>query len=78
MKTNLYSIQDVLVGFHAPFIAPNDAAAKRDYRLWAQNQKNAADLRLFKLGTYEDSTGDIDSLVECLEGGIEYVGENQI
>lgn len=72
MIYGVYAIQDILVGFHAPIISVNDEAMKRDYKGWAKTQKNSEDLRLFKIGEFNDATGKIGEInpIECLEGGI--------
>lgn len=61
MQSNLYAIQDILVGFHQPMIAPNDEAVKRDFKIWCNKKtiEEAADMRLFKIGIYDDQTGII-------------------
>lgn len=70
-KSNIYAIQDVLIGFHAPMIAANDEAMVRDYKNWASKQMNAPDMRLFKLGTFDDQTGEITAKYpEIMIGGI--------
>ena len=72
MVYGVYAIQDVLVGFHAPMVGVNDAQMKRDYKGYATTQKNSEDLRLFKIGEFNDATGKIEGLnpIECIEGGV--------
>lgn len=59
MKYNLYSVRDRLVGFNAPFIMPNEEVAKRAFKQRIETDKNAEDLELYRLGTYDDDTGMI-------------------
>lgn len=76
MIYNLYSIQDVMVGFNAPFVMVNEAVAKREYANWLKTQKNPTDMRLFKVGTFDDSTGTLIGIVpECIVGGGNEDGE---
>ena len=71
MIYNLYAIQDTLVGFNAPFIMVNEDVAKREYNNYLKTTKNTEDLRLFKIGTYDDSTGTIIGEVpKCIVGGV--------
>lgn len=70
-KSNLYVIQDVLIGFHAPMIGANDEAMVRDYKNWCSKQPNSEDMRLYKIGEFDDQTGEITShLPEIMIGGI--------
>lgn len=59
MIYNLYSIQDTLVGFNAPFIMVNENVAKREYQHYLETSKNPEDMRLFKIGTFDDASGTI-------------------
>lgn len=71
MKSNLYAVQDVLVGFNPPMVAANDEAMARDYKLWAAKAPNGADMRLFKIGTFDTETGEIIPQVpDCMMGGV--------
>ena len=70
MIYDLYAIQDVMVGFNAPFIMVNENVAKREYENWLKHSKNPEDMRLFKVGTFDDATGTVLSLTpECIMGG---------
>lgn len=73
MIYSLYSVQDVMVGFNAPFIMVNDNVAKREYANWLKSQKNPTDMRLFKVGTFDDATGTVLPLTpeQILGGGDE-------
>ena len=74
MIYNLYAIQDTLVGFNAPFIMVNESVAKREYTNFLKTSKNPTDMRLFKIGTFDDSTGTIVGIIpEQIMGG----GDNE-
>lgn len=70
MITTLYAIQDVLVGYQFPFTGANEEAVLRDYKNWLKEQPHAKDLRLYKIGTFDDETGTIIGIIpECIQGG---------
>ena len=72
MIYNMYAVQDVMVGFNAPFIMVNENVAKREYANFLKSQKctNPTDMRLFKVGTFDDATGTIVGIVpEQFVGG---------
>lgn len=70
MIMDLYAIQDVLIGFQFPFTGANEEAVKRDYKNWLKEQPHAADIRLYKIGTYDDATGTVIGInPECIQGG---------
>ena len=73
MIYSMYTIQDVMVGFNAPFIMVNENVAKREYGNWLKTQKNPTDMRLFKIGTFDDATGTIIPITpeQILGGGDE-------
>lgn len=72
-QLTLYSIQDTMVGFNAPFHMVNDEVAIREYKHFLAQNINAPDMRLFKLGTMNEETGELTPIVpECIAGG----GEN--
>ena len=70
MIWNIYSVQDTMIGFGQPYIKVNEEVAKRDYKNFLKVEPNSADMRLFRVGTFDDSTGTIIPIVpECIEGG---------
>lgn len=70
MIYNLYSIQDTMIGFNAPFIMINEEVAKREYNNFLKINKNPEDQRLYKVGTFDDATGTIIPIVPVIiEGG---------
>ena len=78
MKLNIYAIKDVVVGtINNPFYLTNDNEAKRAFKnaINANNGTqiclNYADMQLFKLGEFDDQTGEITSKVEYLISGAE-------
>lgn len=59
-----------MIGFNAPFIMKNDEIAKREYKNFLEGNKNSEDMRLYKLGTFDDESGEIIAQVpEQIEGG---------
>lgn len=74
----LYAIQDILIGFNIPMTAANDEAMIRDYKIWAAKNDAGEDKRLFKVGEFDEKTGEIKPLtpIECICGGITKNGEN--
>ncbi len=74
-KNFLYAIKDVKVGFWKPFIQPNEAVAIRDFANMVNSGRdsfiddNYNDLELWQIGTYDDSTGVIESDVKFLVAG---------
>lgn len=70
MLYNIYAIQDVMIGFNAPFIMKNDEIAKREYGNFLKKTDNAKDMRLFKIGVFNDENGTIESITpQIIEGG---------
>ena len=59
MKYGVYSIQDVLVGFAPIWVKVNDEVAKREYVNFLKEAKNASDFRLFRVGEFDDTTGEL-------------------
>ena len=71
MKINIYAIKDQVTGQLAnPFYMQNDEQAKREFKIAVQEDKKLnlikEDLQLFKLGEFDDETGQIKSKVEFL------------
>lgn len=72
----MYAMQDTLIGFNAPFIMVNEQVAKREYSNFLKSPKckNPTDMRLFKVGTFDDVTGTIVGIIpEQIMGG----GDNE-
>lgn len=71
MKFGVYVIKDTKVGFMRPFVQPNDAVAVREFTNIVNDGSslisvNYKDMELYKLGTFDDNTGIIESKVEYL------------
>ena len=72
MKYGIYSIKDTKIGFMNPFYSHNDGTALRDFTNGANDaQKNAIntnpeDKELWRLGEFDDQTGEIKSEVKYL------------
>lgn len=66
----MYAIQDVLIGFRAPFVMMSDEVAKREYKNFLEGNPNSKDMRLFKVGTFNEETGEVIAILpELMEGG---------
>lgn len=73
MIYKLYAVQDTLIGFSQPYVMVNEEVAKRDYQERLKTNPHASDMRLYKVGTFDDSTGTIiGETPKCIMGG----GEN--
>lgn len=73
MIVNVYAIKDTKVGYESPFLRVNDDAAKRDFISAAKfgpepNRFAQApgDYELYKLGTYNQANGELESNVEFI------------
>ena len=84
MKINLYALKDCKIGFRNPFNMPNDESAKRIIRIAVNNKidennneirKFADDIELWKVGEYDDQTGEIKSTIKFLARAIDYKTE---
>lgn len=70
MKLNIYSVKDVVSGdFSSLSTLPNDQLARRNFNVLCNESKFSKDLQLFKLGSFDNETGVIDSNVEFICGG---------
>lgn len=77
MKFKIYSIKDTKIGFMQPFYQSNDAVAVRAINN-AVNAKeinninqNADDMELWKLGEFDDQTGQITSDIKFIVKAID-------
>lgn len=68
MKLNVYAVKDVKVAFLQPFFMQNDAVAIRAFTTAVNGDRGSSpiadysqDHELWKLGTFEDSTGSLES-----------------
>ena len=72
MKMELYSVKDTKLGsFAQAFNAPNEAIAKRMVQSTVNAKGNQIneypeDFQLFKLGSYDDQTGELTSDVKFI------------
>lgn len=61
MKTNIYAAYDAIPEiFHRPFVEINDKSASRAFTSSLEDNKNKNDYTLYKIGTFDDSTGTIE------------------
>ena len=80
MKLKMYAIKDIKAGkFASPFYAPNDELAKRMLHNTVNTEednnflnKYAEDYQMFRLGTYSEEDGTIESEVEFLCNASEF------
>lgn len=72
MVYKLYSIQDTMIGFNAPYIQVNEEVAKREYKNFLKANPNAPDMRLFMIGEFDDETGTLTTMVptQIMGGGV--------
>lgn len=71
---NIYAFKDTKIGFMEPFLQQNDAVAKRTFTQICTEPEKAItrykeDIELWKLGEYNEITGDIIPGKEYMMGG---------
>ena len=74
MKQPIFAIRDMLIEFHAPMVGVNDEQMIRDFRIFCSKKADLekADLQLFKIGTFDTTTGNIEPMEpKYICGGIE-------
>lgn len=75
MDLKIYAVKDTVAGAYMnPFYLNNDEVAKRSFKQAcmdenSQYHKIAKDLQLYRLGTFNDETGEIKAKVEFLASG---------
>ena len=74
MIHNVYAVKDELqCTFLSPIYAESDALAIRDFKFKVNNieqwKYSSGDYSLYRLGTFDDSTGFYNSNVEKLQSG---------
>lgn len=67
MKVNLYSVKDAKSGFNGLILEQNDAIALRNfehafYDKGSVYYSHAADFSLFRVGSFDSSTGQVSAL----------------
>lgn len=78
MKNNLYSMKDTKMGkFAMPFVAPNDEIAKRTLASTIKQGGSTIsefpeDFQLFRLGNYDEDTGDLTTDNEFIANATEF------
>lgn len=80
MKLNIYAVKDTIQGaFMNPFYLQNDQVAMRSFKNTIESEQmntikmNAKDMQLYKLGEFEEETGEIKSEVKFLVNGSHYL-----
>lgn len=75
MIRGLYAVKDTKTSFWPPHVAPNDMAATREFANMVNSSRNEfmeqnyADCELWKLGEYDDVTGQITSAPQFVCSG---------
>lgn len=83
MKIELYCVKDIKLGkFAQPFSAPNKEIAKRMLMSTVNAKGNQInefpeDFQMFKLGEYDEDTGELTSGVEFVINAIELKKEDK-
>ena len=83
MKYPIYSIRDVHVGFMAPRLDSNDQTARRAFAFEVNNQEgvmsfSAKDFDLYKIGYFEQETGQIETILpELVVSGVNVLGAGE-
>lgn len=83
MKVGVYCIKDTKASFWKPHTQVNDLVARREFDNLINSGKidfysvNYSDLELWKLGTFDDSNGEIVSEISFICSGVDVkkVGE---
>ena len=81
MLLKIYSVYDEKAGAYLPpFYMQNDAVAVRAFRNSVQDEehnfhKNAEDYTLFRLGAWDDNTGETVEEIEAVASGRHLKGE---
>ena len=79
MKLGIYSIKDTKIGFMNPFYQNNDEVALRTFKNACNDTQptaaniNPEDKELYKLGTFDDSTGEVIGKCEFMATAIECI-----
>ena len=79
MRRNLYCIKDVKVAaFTSPFTMPGDVQAMRYFHEIAVDEKTTifkypSDFELHRLGSFDDSTGELHSGLKFLSSAVTIV-----
>lgn len=58
----IYSIRDRAIGFNSPTIMVNEMVALRSFKQMLQKDPNSDDLELYKIGEFNDETGELKAL----------------
>lgn len=74
MIYGIYAIKDTKVGFMQPFIQVNDAVAVREFTNIVNSgnsvvSANYTDMELYRIGSYNQDTGLIESKVDFVVKG---------
>ena len=85
MKLNIYAIKDTTIGSYMnPFYLQNDNVAIREFSniikyapVENNIRRNAKDMQLFKLGEFNEETGEIKSEINFLTAGSNFIQENK-
>lgn len=84
MKANLYSVRDIkMQKYGMPFVALNDDIAKRTLASTIKAggttiSEFPEDFQLYKLGSYDDDTGELETNNEFLANATEFKAMSQL
>lgn len=75
MITGLYAIKDTKTTFWKPFVHHNDLSAQREFSNLVNSgnelvASNVEDFELWRLGSYDDATGVIESEIVFICNGV--------
>jgi len=76
MKTGIYAVKDTKIGFEQPFSMQNDEVAIRAYLKAEIPYKE--DTELYKIGEYDNQTGNITPKVKFMINSITKEKENEL
>lgn len=83
MKIGMYAFKDTKIGYMNPWTSHNDETAIRTFRSAVMDENENAiknhlkDIELYKLGTYNDDTGELEKNHKFLINGITAKGDQE-
>lgn len=82
MKLTMCAVKDAVVGsFMQPFMQRNEEEAKRSFAFDIEQNAgkipNVKDLQLFKLGEFDDESGEVVSKIEFLANAVQYIKKGE-
>lgn len=82
MKIEIYAMKDTLVGYMQPFYQANKHVAMRNFKITVNHPESnlkdiAHNIELYKIGTFDDQTGEITNDIEYICKGIDVLEVNK-